>query len=699
MKKVKKKLLGTLLCCVLILGMTPIMAFADTSSSVTVNETVVTESNKDDVLEDGKVSYDFNTNTLNVTGSIEGGLTITGNGSTDIIINNSSNAITVSGGMTISGAKDVKCSNTSIVGDAKIDCTGDISIISSGMAVNGNLTVSNAANVIVKGSDSGPTITGDADINCTGDISIISKFMAVNQKLIVRNAADVTVKGATGGPQVISGGEINCTGNVWIENCGTASVISSGSALSITGAKDVTLKGGGYPPVIPGGTTNIKASGTVLIEQTNTTYAGAVALRGNFTFHQTKNRGYKVKAGDTVESVVVIEEKAANEDYTISSFDNKVLVIEPDPYYTISFDANGGNGTMASVEVPSGSYKLPECAFTPPSGKTFQCWSRTGSSGDCISGDSLDVTEDITIYACWTGSTLYITDGTAKDSSGNPVAYDDDTRYIAAGHKITITANKAPADYVFDKWIVTQGNVALENASSETTTFTMPAENIKIKATYKHVNHNYVTTSTTKATTSKNGSVIMKCSVCGATTTSTIYYPKTLRLSASSYTYNGKAKTPKVTVVAANGKTISSDNYTVSYAKGRTNVGKYKIVVTFKKNSKYNGGSKSTYFVINPKGTSISKVAGEKKAFTVKWKSQPSKMKTSRITGYQIRFSTSSKMTKAKTVTVKSYKSTSKKVTKLSAKKKYYVQVRTYMKVGRKNYYSSWSKAKSVKTK
>lgn len=56
-------------------------------------------------------------------------------------------------------------------------------------------------------------------------------------------------------------------------------------------------------------------------------------------------------------------------------------------------------------------------------------------------------------------------------------------------------------------------------------------------------------------------------------------------------------------------------------------------------------------------------------------------------------------MRNPKSKTVKGYKHTSKKITKLSAKKKYYVQVRTYKKASGKTYYSSWSNVKSVKTK
>ena len=117
--------------------------------------------------------------------------------------------------------------------------------------------------------------------------------------------------------------------------------------------------------------------------------------------------------------------------------------------------------------------------------------------------------------------------------------------------------------------------------------------------------------------------------------------------------------------------------------------------VTFKGNY---SGTKSLRFSINPKGTTVSKLTRAKKSVTVKWKKQ-----RTQTTGYQIRYSTSSKMKKAKTVTIKNNKTTSKKIKKLKAKKRYYVQVRTYktVKVNGKTtrLYSKWSKAKSVKTK
>ena len=47
----------------------------------------------------------------------------------------------------------------------------------------------------------------------------------------------------------------------------------------------------------------------------------------------------------------------------------------PAKYITISFDPNGGTGTMQPVRVKAGvDFTLPECTFTPPEGKEFAGW-------------------------------------------------------------------------------------------------------------------------------------------------------------------------------------------------------------------------------------------------------------------------------------------------------------------------------------
>ena len=61
----------------------------------------------------------------------------------------------------------------------------------------------------------------------------------------------------------------------------------------------------------------------------------------------------------------------------------------------------------------------------------------------------------------------------------------------AEGETVTITANAAPADKVFDKWEVVSGSIILADANSATTTFIMPASAVSVKATYKNAPHTH----------------------------------------------------------------------------------------------------------------------------------------------------------------------------------------------------------------
>lgn len=163
-----------------------------------------------------------------------------------------------------------------------------------------------------------------------------------------------------------------------------------------------------------------------------------------------------------------------------------------------------------------------------------------------------------------------------------------------------------------------------------------------------------------------------------------------VKLSTSTYTYNGKVKTPGVKV-SVNGTVLTKDNYSVSYGKGRKNVRKYTVKVTLKNDY---AGSKTVSFKINPPKSAVKKLKKGKKSFTVYVKKQ-----SKQTSGYQVQYSTSKKFKSPKTKSLTSYKKTKLKVKKLKKHKKYYVRVRTYKKVGKAKYYSSWSSAKSVKTK
>ena len=205
--------------------------------------------------------------------------------------------------------------------------------------------------------------------------------------------------------------------------------------------------------------------------------------------------------------------------------------------------------------------------------------------------------------------------------------------------------------------------------------------------------HKYEISDISSATLTSNGEIIYMCSECGNTVSETINHPRTISLSKNTFTYNNKIQKPSAIVKDAYGNTISSDNYTVSYSGSLKNVGSYTVTVSFKGN--YSGTKKLTYR-INPKSTTVSKVTSPKsKQLKVTWKKQ-----ATQTTGYEVQYNTDKNFKSGnKTVIVNKNKTTSTTIKKLKSKKKYYVRIRTYKAIGKTKYYSSWSKAKSVKVK
>ena len=102
--------------------------------------------------------------------------------------------------------------------------------------------------------------------------------------------------------------------------------------------------------------------------------------------------------------------------------------------------------------------------------------------------------------------------------------------------------------------------------------------------------------------------------------------------------------------------------------------------------------------VIKPKGTAFKKMTKSKTSLKLVWKKQTAKVSKKRITGYQIQYSTNKTFSKnKKTISFKGYKKTSGVIKKLTRKKRYYLRIRTYLKIGKKTYYSAWSKTKTIK--
>ncbi len=227
-----------------------------------------------------------------------------------------------------------------------------------------------------------------------------------------------------------------------------------------------------------------------------------------------------------------------------------------------------------------------------------------------------------------------------------------------------------------------------------TATCTKKAVCTVCKQSYGSLKSHTYTTTTAKATLSKDGKTESKCTVCGSIKSSTaINKVKSVKLSATSYTYNNKTKTPTVTVKDSKGNTLKKGtDYTVTYPKKRKSVGKYTVTVTFKGN--YSGTKKLTFEIV-PAKANLSKLTAGKKQLTATWKT------VSGVTGYEVQYSTSKKFTKktTKTVTIKKAKTKKTTIKKLTKGKKYYVKVRAYKTVSGKKIYGAYSAVKNVKVK
>ncbi len=171
----------------------------------------------------------------------------------------------------------------------------------------------------------------------------------------------------------------------------------------------------------------------------------------------------------------------------------------------------------------------------------------------------------------------------------------------------------------------------------------------------------------------------------------------TLKLSKTKFYYNGKGHYPAVTIYS--GDTMladkikkSNEDVVLIRTNGSIRPGTHTITATVKEDGM---GTAAASFRILVKPTKIKKIIKGNKQFTIKWKKQSKHC----VTGYQIRYSLKKSMKKSRKKTVSNYKKTALTVKKLKAKKIYYVQVRTYKKIGSWYYYSAWSKVKKVRTK
>ncbi len=406
------------------------------------------------------------------------------------------------------------------------------------------------------------------------------------------------------------------------------------------------------------------------------TYLG----RPNQIWYFTKNNdgSYRIKSCCNGESIDVCGGSSASWVNVVTWASNdsgaqKWSFYGNSPYMFVSPECNSGvldvadakyaDGTNICINVKTGHnaqlFKVvkvdPPCVMTTP---TITLNKTSYKVGDRVNISWKKTSSDTDFYQYWliinnktTNTQIFAgATGEAGDVEKNSYSFTTSTP-----GEYSVTVYSVPYNDKDSRQKVSSKNFTISSGESNTETNT--------------TTHTYKTT-ITKATLSQNGKTVTKCSDCGyVSKTTTIYYPKTLTLSATSYTHDGKAKTPTVTVKDSKGNTLKKDrDYTVKYESGRKAPGKYTVTITFK--GKYTG-TKKLYFTIAPKATSKITATQTTTTITLKWN------KVTGADGYRVYKynSKTKKYEKLKDVT-----GTSLKISKLKAGTAYKYKVRAYTK-------------------
>ena len=416
--------------------------------TITVNGKTVDDSNMSDILagtaNEGKLRYDKDTKTLESSESIKGDLTIDAKG-VNIELHGNSGEAAVGGKLTVTNAQDVKVtaqSYVAVLGDVEISCDGKVEIT----------------------SEESPTVAGD---------------------VTVKQASTVAISGESYGYHIVRGDvTIACPATVVIQNHGTGGMASS---IVYSGGKYVYSDTEGGMPVDP--------SSTPINAEANAVYITPVAARTitltNATVDVPDNKAY---AGQTVtvkadaragyqfvrwEGNVALSSMNSQEATFTMPDEDVVLTARYKKLFTIT--VNQGtytvNGTAAAEAVKGD--QIVATAGSAPAGQKFSHWEVTGVDGlteEQLKNETLGFTMprgEVTLKAVF--KTLHKIG--VKFSTA-----DKDT--AIEGETVTIKADDRPG-YVFDRWEVNNGDVAVLDKNAEETTFVMPDAPVTAVAKYK----------------------------------------------------------------------------------------------------------------------------------------------------------------------------------------------------------------------
>lgn len=121
------------------------------------------------------------------------------------------------------------------------------------------------------------------------------------------------------------------------------------------------------------------------------------------------------------------------------------------PHYVVTYNANGGDGTMAEQTVPAdnASIKISTNTFTR-TGYTFNGWkTQTNGGSSYTAGTSYTITSDLTLYAQWKANTYTIT---LNGNNGSGHTTSVTATYNSATLSPSTITNPTRAGYTFKGW-------------------------------------------------------------------------------------------------------------------------------------------------------------------------------------------------------------------------------------------------------
>lgn len=500
-----------------------------TLPDITVGSTKVTEDNYQNILGDNTLSYDTNTSTLKSSGMINGDLTIDAPGVNIELCNSTSGEAAVSGKLTVTNAQDVKVtaqSYVAVLGDVEISCGGKVEITSEGSpTVAGDVTVKQASEVAISGESYGfHIVRGDVTIACPATVTIQNKGTGGMASSIVYSGTSYKYYTEESGKPIdpatdpiknhLTSGYLRITPV-------TAHAITVTNGTSKVGGADVsTAYADQTVTVTPDDRT---AEGYQFVRwEVVSGIADAELIRSTtdntatFTMPdkdvELKARYNKLYTITAEKGIASLPQAIQGTEVTITAntipgrkFDHWVVknggvtltnpksdettfkmlegnVIVEAKYKAIQpITVNGGtytvNGTAAAEAVKGD--KIVATADSAPAGQKFSHWEVTGVDGlteEQLKNEPLEFTMprgEVTLKAVF--KTLHKID--VKFSTA-----DKDT--AIEGETVKITAESRPG-YVFDRWEVNNGDVAVAKKNEEETTFVMPDEPVTAVAKYK----------------------------------------------------------------------------------------------------------------------------------------------------------------------------------------------------------------------